>query len=211
MIHIIKEKDRIKALDERNTKVASLKVKSKDLGEFRMTEENFDQERFSELVIGQTLFEQNYIVLCDGLLKIIESQMDEIKSSQNHFIFVDAVASEASKAPNMFNIFSVSDALGIRDRKKLWIKYHEAVHNGFSAEDVFWKFVWQVKSMLIVAKEPNAKSMKPYTKQKSLGYAKNYSTQELENLSTKLVTLYHDARRGIVEFDIALEQLILSV
>jgi len=45
---------------------------------------------------------------------------------------------------------------------------------------------------------------------KSASFAKKFSRRELEHISSGLVSLYHDSRRGIVDFEIALEQFVLE-
>src|SRR5690606_36911869 len=51
-----------------------------------------------------------------------------------------------------FNIFTITDAVGARDKRRAWVLYMQALAAGFSAEEVFFKIVWQVKSMLIARK-----------------------------------------------------------
>ena len=64
---------------------------------------------------------------------------------------------------------------------------------GISGEELFWRsMVWKVKDML-------KKSSQKYKK------------EELVDLSEKLVTIYHEARLGKLEFDLALEKLIITL
>src|SRR3990167_5257880 len=70
-----------------------------------------------------------------------------------------------------FNIFTFTDAVGSRQKKQAWILYRKALSVGISAEEIFYKLVWQIKSMLIVSKTKNVgeTDMKtfPYNKAKS--------------------------------------------
>jgi len=47
---------------------------------------------------------------------------------------------------NSFNLFSLCDALGRRDRRELWILCQQALAAGLVAEEIFWKLVWQTKN-----------------------------------------------------------------
>lgn len=112
-----------------------------------------------------------------------------------------------------FNVFALTDALGARDKKRAWILYQKALTVGLSAEEVFFKIVWQVKAMLIAAKTKNVAEtdMKvfPYSKAKS--YLKNFKPGELEKLSENLVIGYHQARRGEGEVETLVEKILLAL
>jgi len=112
-----------------------------------------------------------------------------------------------------FNIFALTDALGAKKKKEAWILYQKALAAGLSAEEVFFKIVWQVKSMLIASKtksvaETDMKAF-PYSKAKS--FLKNFSTSELQNLSENLVIGYHQARIGKGEIETLVEKMLLSL
>src|SRR3989344_8757951 len=51
-----------------------------------------------------------------------------------------------------FNIFALTDAFGARNKKDAWIIYQKALLAGLSAEEIFFKIIWQVKSMLIASR-----------------------------------------------------------
>lgn len=109
-------------------------------------------------------------------------------------------------------LFALADALGNRDRKQAWLLYHDALRHGVPAEEVFWKFAWKVKTLLLVATAPEGSPLplKPYPLSQAKRQLKNYKLAELTNLSSRLVKLYHDARRGLADFDLNLERLILE-
>ena len=159
----------------------------------------------------------------------------EINSSPNMFIFLEEdLGSEiletlkdhtekifyfknkpGGKVADKFNIFSITDALGRRDRKTAWIFYQKAVLAGISPEEVHSILIWQVKSIILAKKwgEAGAESlgMKPFVFNKAKSFSKNFSEKEIMELSSRLVDVYHRARRGAVSFDEALERLILSL
>lgn len=112
-----------------------------------------------------------------------------------------------------FNIFNMADAFGGRERKKLWVLYQEAVRRDIPAEEIHGILNWQLRSMIIAKKSMNAEKagLKPFVYNKSLRFSKNFEQGDLRKISCRLVSMYHDARRGLVDFDIALEKFILSI
>ena len=112
-----------------------------------------------------------------------------------------------------FNIFALTDALGARDKKRAWVLYQQALSAGLSAEEIFFKIVWQVKSMLIASRTKNVgeTDMKPFPYSKAKSFLKNFSTSELQNLSEALVIGYHQARRGEGEIETLVERILLSL
>lgn len=129
-----------------------------------------------------------------------------------------AVEGEEDKLPldkkgREFNIFVLTDAVGARDKKRAWILYQQALAAGLSAEEVFFKIVWQVKSMLIASrtKSVGETDMKPFPYSKAKSFLKNFKPEELEKLSENLVIGYHLARRGEGEVETFVEKILLSL
>lgn len=126
-----------------------------------------------------------------------------------------AASAEASASQwnSGFNIFSLTDAIGARDRRQAWVLYQKALISGMAAEEIFWKVVWIAKAMLLASQTNDYKEteMKEFPYKKAKGYAKNFKLGELENLSEQLVLGYHKARRGEVEVETLLEKLVLSL
>ncbi len=112
-----------------------------------------------------------------------------------------------------FNIFTLTDALGSRNKKEAWTLYQKALAAGVSADEIFFKVFWQVKSMLLASKTKSVveTDMKPFPYNKAKGYAKNYSRKELETLSQNLVEGYLKSRRGEGEIEILLEKTLLKL
>ena len=112
-----------------------------------------------------------------------------------------------------FNIFVLTDALGARNKKEAWILYQKALAAGVSADEIFFKIFWQVKSMLLASKTKSVAEtdMKPFPYNKAKSYAKNYSQEELENLSESLVEGFLLARGGEGEIGTLLEQILLKL
>jgi hypothetical protein len=112
-----------------------------------------------------------------------------------------------------FNIWALTDAIGARKKKDAWVVYQRALAAGLVAEEVFWKVVWQVKTLLTASRTNSAleADMKAYSYMKAKGALKNWKEGELEKLSESLVVGYHEARRGNTEIDVLIEKTLLKL
>lgn len=112
-----------------------------------------------------------------------------------------------------FNIFSLTDAVGARQKKEAWILYEKALAAGVRAEEIFFKIVWQVKSMLLASRTKNVgeTDMKAFPYNKAKNFLKNFKPGELEKISESLAIGYHRARRGEIEIETLVEKLLLSL
>ena len=112
-----------------------------------------------------------------------------------------------------FNIFALTDAVGARKKKEAWILYQKALSAGVRAEEIFFKIVWQVKSMLIASRTKNVAEtdMKVFPYNKAKSFLKNFKTGELEKLSENLVVGYYQARRGEGEIETLIEKMLLKL
>jgi len=196
----------------------------------------FGAEELEGYIAGQGLFEKNFIVVFDHILKSeeateqIQALLPAIAESSNVFLILEekisapvlnnlqkqaakVVSFEKPEEKQTFNIFSLADALGKRDRKALWVTYQKAKLAGLPDEQMHGTLLWQVRSMLLARASRDAKEagLAPFVFSKSSRYEKNYPGLELPKLSADLVAVLHDARRGIAEFDIGFEKLLLSI
>jgi hypothetical protein len=112
-----------------------------------------------------------------------------------------------------FNIFSLTDAIGARKKRDAWVLYHKALASGMAPEEVFFKLVWQVKTMLIAQKTKTAEEaeMKSFPYGKAKGFLRNFKSGELEKFSGSLVKGYHQARRGEGEIETLVEKALLRL
>jgi len=237
MIYLIQGSDTIKTRHKYDALIESLLARKLDSLAWKIDSENFDEEKFRELIVSQDLFAHKYIVGCDHLVgdkksqEFILANLSEIKESANIFIILEdsldeKILKQVKKytekdlsfdkklgEEKKFNIFAITDALGERNRKKLWILYQEALRAGIEDEEIFWKFQWMVKHMLFFkkSKEPSTSELKGFSKTKIEKYSRNYKTEELENLSTQLVSLFHAVRRGEGEMGMGLEKIVFGI
>ena len=215
--------------------------KSSPVFEFAGDDVNLDNLR--ELIYARPFIGDRVIVFLDHLAlnsamsNFVIENLSVLHSSANVFIFWEdetgvAMAKAISKLGDevrefketghfkqeeektkLTKLFAVADALGSRDRKRAWLLYHEARRAGLATEEIFWKLVWKVKTLLMVETAPvgSILPLKPYPLSQARQQIKGYKPGELSHLSSRLVHLYHDSRRGLLDFDFSLEQLLLEL
>ena len=217
-----------------------LRAKKPNATYVRFDAESFVSEELSHLIGGQGLFEQKLIVVFDNVLSnedsktVIVKRLKDISASKNIFLIREAEVDGVTRkkiekyaekiqehilpkskvvTEKPFSIFGLSDELGERNKKRLWVLYQKGRFHGVSAEEAHGILFWGVKSIHLAQGAQNAKEaqLNPFVFKKAARFARNYSSAELNNLSASLITLYHDARRGTCPLDIALERFILSM
>jgi len=112
-------------------------------------------------------------------------------------------------APDRGGNFALADAVGRRDRKASWVLYHETLGKGAVPEEIHGIIFWQLKNIFL-AKAGGPTGIAPYPLSKAKSFATKWGSDELSSSLSKLVTLYHESHRGIVEFPIALEMFLLE-
>ena len=172
---------------------------------FKITTENWSAEQFDELLSSQGLFEKKYIVVLDFLFsqkeikeKILE-KLKEIQSAEHWFLILDGKVdaptvkklekfsyktqefgkAEAKKEPPI--IFSITDKLLTRDKKRLWISYVDLTLQGIPAEEIHGVIFWAVKNMIVTSRVDSQKDsgLAPFSYSKALSGSHNYKLEEL--------------------------------
>ena len=117
------------------------------------------------------------------------------------------------KARAEFNIFALTDAIGARKKRDAWVLYQKALASGMAPEEVFYKLVWQTKTMLVAQNTKNVSEtdMKQFPYSKAKSFLKNFKSGEIETMSEKLVLGYHQARRGEGEVETLVEKFLLKL
>jgi len=239
MLYVFFGSDRKRAVKKFHEAITAFSAKNPTGDIFRFDEINFSLAALDELVLGRGLFGQKLLVALSDLLsdaawrEQLEKRLPALAESFNIFLLLDrelpaSILKTIEKAgaktfefeaedtvlrPAAFNIFKLTDALGERARQKLWLLYEEALARGLAPEEVFWKLVWQTKMMLLIQKSGGNRlvSVKPFVAIKARRFLRNFKEEELTALSGALVALWHDSRRGLTDFEVGLERLILSV
>lgn len=201
---------------------------------FFVNEGNFSLEQFQNFLAGGDLFSKKYVIVLDSLVSsdvsdFVLDKAKEMKESENIFVILE---NEILKAPGeilkksckdwktfdlpkatqaKFNIFSITDAFGARDKKNTWVLMQKALREGIAAEEILNILIWQTKNLLFVTKGEDMKSagLSPFVYNKSKSYSKNYKDFELENISRQLVAMFHESHLGL-ELEPNLEKFLLK-
>ena len=237
MLYLIHGNDFEKARGKARELIVALQKKKPGAEVFRLEDEIVSDGKLVELAGSQGLFERKYLVFADNVFRseeakeIVFNKLDQLAASENIFIFLEDELNKTDlkelekfaekiqqfsgtlKKEKPFNIFSLTEALGRREKRGLWILYQKALAQGLAPEEIHGVLFWQIKAMLaaVLGKTAEEAGFKPFVFQKSRGFAKNYSAEELKNLSAKMVVVYHNARRRGPDLDVALERLILEI
>lgn len=238
MIYLLHGQNTDKAREKLHTLVDPLRAKKPDASVFKMDSDSFELNELQERIVGQGLFEQKHIVVLDNVFdgkenkEVILKNIKEVGSSENIFIIlekkldkktINKIEKHSVKVQEFagggviqkkkeFNIFALSDAFGKRDKKQSWVIFHKALASGLVAESIHGTVFWGVKSMLLAkdAKTAGEAGMAPFVFSKSKSASKNFKEGELEDISSLLVSIYHDAHAGGMEMSVALELFLLS-
>lgn len=246
MLYLFHGTDEITTGKKAHSLMDSLLKRKPDASLFELTDETFatneGKGKLEELIGGQGLFSNKYIVFLNKLLKNVDAKeavmekIKEIAKSENIFVMLEGKLNktelgkieklaekiqEFSKKENEFDekdsekqtFFATTDAFGRRDRKQLWALFTNAIRNGMAVEEFHGAIFWQVKSMLLASKSKSAveAGMSPFPFSKAKGFLKNFKEGELEKISSDLVAMYHDAHRGVDDFETMMEKFILSL
>ena len=232
-----KAKITVDSLIEKKPDATLIKIGDEDLSLDKIMELSSGQALFSNKYIVYLYKTFDNINNKELILKNIK----EFESSDNIFLFSEGRMDKATvskiekhaekvqefikkeKAPNKkeklalagekIDFFEFANAFGKRDKRGLWVLYQDALAEQVPAEEVHGIFFWQVKSMILARKCKTAEEagMKIFPFEKAREYSKNYKDEELENLSFALVSMYHEAHRGNIDFFVALEKFILEL
>lgn len=218
MLYFFYGTDGAKAREKASGLVATLSAKKPQASVFKMGADDWNANALGDLIGGQGLFHPISLIHLSGAFENEEAmdyvlaRLSELAESPNVFVLVEGVVDvatvravtkvaakvqECKKIKNeteKFSVFSLADSLAERDKKGLWVLYQRALLEGLAPENINGVLFWKVKDML-TARYPS----------------RYWKTEELKNLSARFVALYHDSHRGLHEFPLALERLILTI
>ena len=236
MIYFIYGTDTHKSRKKMHEVLQNLSTKRPNSEVFKITGENWSETQFDELLESQGLFDQKYIVVLDFLFgnkEIKECVLNKLKKMQeveHWFLVLDGpvdvstvkkiekvsyktqefeVSEKKKESPI---IFSITDKLLARDKKKLWISYVDLMSQGIPVEEIHGVFFWTIKNMIITSRVGSQKEsgLAPFSYSKALSGGRNYKLGGLQKLSGDLMEMTHKVRRGDGDLEIMLEKWILE-
>lgn len=210
--------------------------KKPDALHFYFDDRSLDNEFIKSIFQSTGLFAEHHIVVLDRTYGSLESKdlVKDMKKSSHVFIlfeenlqkkdldylkkhsekFEEFKGKEKVKNEDRSKIFKLTDALGSRDRKRLWSLYREYLEeDGLPLErEIFPMLFWQIKGMLAIKNSKNAKEagLKPFVFSKNKRYVEKYSQDDLRDLSRRMVKALVDSRRG-KDLENEIEKLILTI
>ncbi len=181
------------------------------------------------------LFEEKNIILLSNIFydknlkKIFFKKIKDIENSKNAFVlsedFVEKKELEKIKKhsqafhsfikkenSNQFNIFSLSDNLQTKNKKQLWLQYHQAQESGLAPEQIFSNFFFSLKSLSLAKKFSLKESgLKPFPYQKAKNNLKFWKEKEVDNKIFELISGYNHSRLDDLNLKNFLEKFILEL
>ncbi len=235
MLAVFYGTDRDKVNDAAAKRLGAFLKSNKDAEVFALGDENFSESELERHIGSVGLFTGAHAVVVSYLLaneeygEVLADHLASLAESENLFILkegkllvvnkklVEKHANESKEfvekekiEKKPFQIFDLANSLGMRDKKNLWLGYQKALHEGIAAEEVHSILMWQMKTMLQVLVGATD-DIKPFVLGKAKTFLTKYSPVEIRDLSFKLISLYHDSRRGLVDFNKGLEKIILGL
>ncbi len=194
---------------------------------------SWEQETVGEIVETQGMFSLKEIFFIDHVLSELEPEeivknIKNIAESNNLVVFLESEVSQFSKklekfandiltAPpkteeKLFNVFSLTDALFERDKKKLWLLYERGLAEGMDPEfDIHKILFWGIKMLSLAKNYPSAVSagISPFVYSKAKRGVSKYKDGEIEKIAQDLTSMVVRARQG-EDWEIVLGQFILG-
>lgn len=201
------------------------------------TDVNFDVNVFHTLAESMSLFGGTSVVTLTGIgdiaelrdefekiIPILAESPHEFIVSENSLLapFLQKVQKKGGvvekfelaskeKKEEAFNSFLLTDAFSARTRSSAWGLCRKAIELGVEPRELAGKLFWATKNMLIAKKTNGAgeSGINPFVYQKAKTGSKNFSDAELEKIAIDLTTLFHESMLTGIEFEPALEALLL--
>jgi hypothetical protein len=199
--------------------------------------DTFSPTVFDESFFAQSFFGTSYVIFCDNVFEdeeakdFFEKFAGEIAKSSNNCVLAEKTLPVAlqnsfkkagakildfkieKKDERKFNTFALGDALGMKDKKNLWILFAQARELGLEGEEICGVLFWQIKNILLALNTKTSieagVSEYPYKKAKS--FSKIWKEEDLQSSLLHLTKMYHDAHRGKGDFMNGLERWVLGV
>lgn len=238
VLYVIHGSDIEKSREKSHALFEALKQKKPDASAGAITSEEITVDKLDELTQTQGLFENKQILFMDRTLEnkdvreVMLEKIDAIADSPNIFIFFEGKltkdvlkklekraekiteyeAAEGKKKESA-SMFHLADALAAKDKKALWVGLREALEYDAAPEEIHGILFWQAKSLALASKAASAESagLNPFVFSKAKRYLSAWKDGEVDALLTNLVSMYHKAHRGEVDFAIELEKMALDL
>ena len=200
MLYLLYGTDFKKVRKNLHSLVGSLLKRKPDANVFSITAEDFSIEKIEELIASRGLFSEKYIVVLDkcfedkNIKETLSPYIKDMSVSENLFVVVEdkldaktknklekyaeqsKVYDRVEKKKKTVNPFAITESLGRRDKKSLWVEYTKAIQGGSAVEEVHGILLWQIRSMMLARDAGSAEEagLKPFVYAKAKGFLRNY-------------------------------------
>ncbi len=200
-----------------------------------ITDEVVTESVLVSMLGATSLFREREVYVLDTISRNEEAyaalmaMLPELKDSCNTFVVIEEklnakdekkFTEHAEKIQHYtrppqreFNVFALTDALSLRDKKSLWILLTDAWREGKSSEEIIGTLLWQLKTIRLASQTKSAAEagLKPFVYEKAARALKKFSKEEVVTLAHGLVMLYHNGHTGRRDIDRALEKWVLTL
>lgn len=201
------------------------------------TDVSFNQEEVQSLAGDASLFGENFFVILRNILGddahayALEKIFTELQDSSHSFVIVDQSIASASvkkyekqgiavetfiekkkeKTPEVFNVFTLTDAFANKKRTQAWTLYRTALALGLEARELHSKLFWVTKTLILARDSAIAQEagLHPFVFGKSKKSAELFKTGQLESIAYDLSHIFHEAQFGAYDLETKLESFIL--
>ena len=202
----------------------------------RIDSNNFSPQALDECIGSQGLFFSRLVVdlkdVCDlaERKEVVLERLNEMAASPNVFVWserqldVKSLAeakkhvalfkdfpAKAKSRPEAPAVFDFAAAVAMKDKKRAWSLYASKIREESSPEETCGTLVWQFKMIVLahVCMTADEAGVSPYTFSSAKRLATKVSKEEALARLREVVSMYHEAHRGRVDLDAAIEQFAL--
>lgn len=178
------------------------------------------------------LFDDKSIIIGSGVCENIEAkdyilkQAHALHTSDNAFVLYEPTLNKkdittlekkgavvyqyTNKKSQSPNLFYLADLLCTKNKSALWAQYQHHMYNGVSAEEIFSILTFQARALhLTTTRSQSDSGLKSFVYSKSK--KSPWTAQEAQQLHHKLISSYHQSRRGGLDLATRIEQIILKL
>jgi DNA polymerase III delta subunit len=199
----------------------------------RISAENYEHGMIASVLGSESLFGGSQVVELDmpsedqEMQDELQTLLSDMKTSVHVFVCIEAALKAVERKAyekhaelmeevqgeklERFNTFALADALGGRDKRRLWLLLIQAKNAGVSSEEIIGVLFWQAKTILLAHTCTSAEDagLKQFVYQKAK--RAKFSKDEATVLSGDLLRIYHDGHTGKRNIESALEAWVLGL
>lgn len=139
----------------------------------------------------------------------------------SQFLELKGLGGEAGFKSFVYNSFELADLFASKKPREAYFCFHKNLSEGVSAEEMFWKIWWQVKTLLGVSSHKEyglnnfqikqKTGLHPYIVQKSLSALSRFGRKDLEKIWNEMFSLWRGSRLGENDLKSGLSAILLRL